>query len=220
MDATAFAHDLRAPLHVMLGHMQLLAVERLSDTGRERLGVLEAQIHRMIRLLDRCAEVQGQDRMPARAPVDVGALIRTVVSEVDALVLGGAIEIHADILAPLPRVHGDHDLLHRVLLNVLVNAVESMGGRGRIEIRAVAETLATAPVEAVHIDIADNGAGIPAGLITRVFEPGFSTKASVHGHGYGLAICREILDMHAGDIQVSSEPGRGTRVRVSLPVTA
>src|SRR5215213_3506171 len=56
MDFTAVAHDLRAPLNVMLGHMQLLAVERLSDTDRRRLGVVEAQIHRMVRLLDRCTD--------------------------------------------------------------------------------------------------------------------------------------------------------------------
>ena len=173
MDFIAFAHDLRAPLNVMLGHMQLLAVERLSDTGRQRLGVLEAQIRRMIRLLDSCSEPQMQGRVPSLASVDVAVLIRTVVSELDAFVVGGAIEIDATVLAALPRVHGDHDLLHRVLVNVLVNAFESLAGRGRIEIRAFAGPLATASGEAVHIDIADNGAGIPAEFIARVFEPGF-----------------------------------------------
>jgi signal transduction histidine kinase len=54
MDFTAVAHDLRTPLTVMLGHMRLLAVEHLSDTGRHRLDVLEAQVHRMLRLLDTC----------------------------------------------------------------------------------------------------------------------------------------------------------------------
>src|SRR5215208_7345717 len=56
MDFNAVAHDLRTPLNVMLGHMQLLAVERLSDTGRQRLAILGRQIRRMMRLLDRCTD--------------------------------------------------------------------------------------------------------------------------------------------------------------------
>ena len=216
MDFTAVAHDLRAPLNVMLGNVQLLAVEGLSDTGRRRLVVLEAQVHRIIRLLDSCSE--HQDRVPSLAPLDVGVLIRNVVSELDALVLRRAVEIDSTIVGTLPPVLGDGDLLHRVLMNVLINAVDSFTGSGHIEIRAFAGQLAAAPVGAVHIDISDDGAGIPAELITRIFEAGFSTKVSTHERGYGLSICREIIHMHAGDIQISSEPGRGTTVHVSLPV--
>jgi signal transduction histidine kinase len=73
MDFTAVAHDLRTPLTVMLGHMRLLAIERLSNTGRHRLEVLEAQVHRMMRLLDTCGEQLGGT--PFVAPVVVGALI-------------------------------------------------------------------------------------------------------------------------------------------------
>src|ERR671923_2474482 len=68
MDFNAVAHDLRTPLNVMLGHMQLLAVERLSDSGRHRLGVLERQIRRMMRLLDSCSEHPPD--ITSLAPVD------------------------------------------------------------------------------------------------------------------------------------------------------
>jgi signal transduction histidine kinase len=65
MDFTAVAHDLRSPLHVMLGHMQLLAAEQLTATGRQRLEILEAQVQRMMRLLERW---DGQPRCHLREP--------------------------------------------------------------------------------------------------------------------------------------------------------
>src|SRR3990170_4620285 len=168
MDFTAVAHDLRTPLTVMLGHMRLLAIERLSDTARHRLEVLEAQVHRMMRLLDTCGEQVGS--APFVAPVDLGLLVGTVISELEATMERQGIEVASTIGGALPFVMGDRDLLHRVLLNVLVNAADSMAGCGRIEISTRVEQLADAPVGTIHIDVADTGTGIPADLIPRVFE--------------------------------------------------
>jgi signal transduction histidine kinase len=214
MDFTAVAHDLRTPLNVMLGHMRLLAVERLSDTGRHRLDVLEAQVHRMMRLLDTCGAEHAP--VPFAASVDLAVLIGDVVSELEAVVERQGIGIASTIQGTLPFVVGNGDLLHRVLLNVLINAADSIPDSGRIEIATRVERLTTAPV-AIHIEIADTGVGIPADLLPRVFERGYTTKSSGDSHGFGLAICREIIQMHGGDIRLSSTPGSGTTVRLSLP---
>jgi signal transduction histidine kinase len=217
MDFTAVAHDLRTPLNVMLGHMQLLADERLSETARHRLGVLEAQIRRMMRLLDSCS---GQRHNVAHlAPVDLGVMIRNVVAELDAMLERRGIETRLTIRGLLPCVSGDGDLLHRVLLNVLVNAADSMPQGGRIEIGAYAKYAPNAPAGTVHIQIADNGGGIPSDLIARVFDRGFTTKIGGETHGYGLSICREIIQMHDGEIQLASAPGQGTTVHLALPIT-
>jgi two-component system, NtrC family, sensor kinase len=218
MDFSAVAHDLRNPLNVMLGHVRLLAVERLSDAGRERLQVLEAQVHRMMRLLDTCGDqYHGEPRV---APVDPGVLIANVVAELDAVLTRQGIEIVSTIDGVLPFVVADGDLLHRVLLNVMINAADAIAGRGRIEIGARLVESASARAAIVHIEIADTGMGIPPELIPRVFDLGFTTKPSGESRGLGLSICREIIQMHGGDIQLSSEPGHGTTVRLSLPVTA
>jgi signal transduction histidine kinase len=216
MDFAAVAHDLRTPLNVMLGHMRLLAVELLTDTARHRLDVLEAQVHRMVRLLETCGE-QPIGR-PLVAPVDLAVVIGNVVSELEAVLERQGIEIASTIDGPLPLVAGDRDLLHRVLLNALMNAADSMAGSGRIDIRARAEQPLDAPAGTIHIDIRDTGAGIPAHLIARVFERGFTTKPSRGSRGFGLSICREITRMHGGDIRLSSEPGKGTTVHLSLPI--
>jgi signal transduction histidine kinase len=104
MDFTAVAHDLRTPLTVMLGHVRLLAVEPLSDRGRHRLEVLEAQVHRMMRLLDTCDEQHAG--MPLVAPVDLGVLIGNVVSELEAVLERQRIEIASTIDGALPLVVG------------------------------------------------------------------------------------------------------------------
>ena len=215
MDFTAVAHDLRAPLNVMLGHMQLLAVERLSDTDRRRLGVVEAQIHRMVRLLDRCT-----DPAFSLAPVDPGALIADVASELSGVLERRGIEIMLNIGQALPCVTGDSDLLHRILVNILSNKADAIAGTGRIRIDASLEHAPTAGSGTLHIDVVDSGRGVHADLIGRVFERGFTTKSTRNGHGIGLGICGEIVQMHGGDMQRSSKPGNGTTVRVSLPLGA
>jgi two-component system NtrC family sensor kinase len=70
----------------------------------------------------------------------------------------------------------------------------------------------------VHIQIADSGAGIPPEIIARVFERGFTTKGGRETHGFGLSICREIVEMHGGEIPLSSVLGQGTTVQLTLPL--
>jgi signal transduction histidine kinase len=215
MDFDTVAHDLRTPLHVMLAHMQLLADERLSDVARRRLDIVETQIHRMVRLLESCTASPGRPAGGTR--VDLSAMIRDVITELDVLLQRRHIQVALSIDTPLPPVLGDRDALHRVLMNVLVNAADSISGGGRIAVRARPAQLPTVFVPAVQIEISDTGAGIPAELIPRVFEHGFSTKRT--GHGLGLGICREIVDIHGGSMELASEQGRGTTVRLSFPIS-
>jgi two-component system phosphate regulon sensor histidine kinase PhoR len=213
MDFDAVAHDLRTPLHVMLAHMQLLADERLSDLGRRRLDIVETQIRRMVRLLDTCTAPVTPPASVTR--VDLSAMIRDVMDELRVILERRAIEIALTVDTPLLPVPGDRDALHRVLVNVLVNAADSISGAGRIVVRARRAQLPSMFLPAVQIEITDTGAGIPAELIPRVFEQGFSTKRA--GRGLGLGICREIVEIHGGSMELASEQGHGTTVRLSLP---
>jgi signal transduction histidine kinase len=218
VDFNAVAHDLRTPLNVMLAHMQLLAVEGLSETGRRRLGVLETQIRRMMRLLDSCSGQQTE--VTCAAPVDLNEVIRNVVTELDAMLNRRGAEIRFAVPESLPCVHGDADLLHRVLLNLLVNAADSIDDAGRIQIAAQTEFVPHSDSGTVQIEIVDTGVGIPPDLVALVFDRGFTTKAGGKTHGFGLGICREIIQMHGGTIHLSSVPGEGTTVRLTLPIDA
>jgi signal transduction histidine kinase len=214
MDFSAIAHDLRTPLTVMLGHMHLLAAEALSDSGRQRLVVLEAQIRRMMRVLESCEQDSEATRL---VPTDIIRLLTDATSEFHTVLEGRGIGLTSDIPPALPLVLGDADLLHRVLVNLLVNAAESIQGDGRIAVRARVRRNGNPHRSTIDIDVTDTGAGIASNLIPRVFDRGFTTKESREPRGIGLSICREILHLHGGDITLSSEPGAGTTVRVSLP---
>jgi len=123
-------------------------------------------------------------------------------------------------------IESDHHQLSQVFTNLVANAFEALGGTGRITISVVAATIEAdpafagihPPTPAVLVEVADNGPGVPADLIDRIFNPFFTTK--VTGTGLGLAIVRKIVDAHDGRIDVSSTPETGTRFRVTLPVAS
>jgi signal transduction histidine kinase len=215
MDFTAVAHDLRAPLSAMLGHTRLLAVESLTDAGRHRLEVIEAQIRRMATLIDTC--LPHPARLQRITMVDLNATIENVLVELDGVLPRRRIEIVRTGEERLPLIAGEASDLHRVLVNLVVNAADAMPDGGWIMVRARADRMpATSP--AVIIDITDTGTGIPLELVPHVFERGFTTKPPGQGSGLGLAICREIVQAHGGRIDLTTRPGQGTTVRVSLPI--
>jgi signal transduction histidine kinase len=112
--------------------------------------------------------------------------------------------------APL-RLHGYPDRLRQALLNIAVNALEAMPRGGSLAIETRREG------ERADITVTDSGSGIPAEDIARIYDPDFSTKEG--GSGIGLYVARALVELHGGEINVESAPGRGTRVRLRLPLS-
>ncbi len=103
--------------------------------------------------------------------------------------------------------------LNQVYMNLLMNAVQAIEGKGEIRLK----TYATG--DAVVVEITDSGVGIPPENLNRVFDPGYTTKGVQVGIGLGLSIARRILDEHNGKIEVESKVGQGSTFRVSLPAS-
>jgi len=129
--------------------------------------------------------------------------------------------------ASLPAIDGDSSQLCQVFSNLLTNAFEAVNGTGRVVMRATLEAIdqdpgfgadASEPTQAVVVEVIDDGPGVPAHLSDRIFNPFFTTKTT--GTGLGLPIVRKIIDAHDGRIDLTSEPGQGTRFRVTLPVSS
>jgi len=117
-------------------------------------------------------------------------------------------------LGELPRIACAPSQINQVLLNLLTNAAQAIDGLGRIQIRSWADE------QGIHISLQDNGRGMPSEVMAKIFDPFFTTKPVGQGTGLGLSISYKIVQDHGGQIRVASEPGRGTRFLISLPLPA
>jgi two-component system NtrC family sensor kinase len=112
----------------------------------------------------------------------------------------------------LPETMCNPGQLNQVFMNLLINAAQAIEHKGQIDIKTRQEA------DAVIIEIADTGCGIPADKLNRIFEPFFTTKEVGKGTGLGLSIAYDIVEKHGGEIAVQSRPGHGSRFTVSLPI--
>ncbi len=115
---------------------------------------------------------------------------------------------------PIPKIECSPGQLNQVFMNVLVNAAHAIEGHGTITIRTRYRE------GEVAVSFTDTGRGIPAAVLPRIFDPGFTTKGVGVGSGLGLAICYRIVKEHGGRIEVASEPEKGTTFTVLLPAPA
>jgi signal transduction histidine kinase len=149
----------------------------------------------------------------ASSRIDVARGLRSTLQLVRHVFNQAGIELRDEIAPDLPPLEGDARALNQVFLNLLKNAAEAFEGqRGHVDVRARAEG------GTVVVEIRDDGPGIAPELRERLFEPFFTTKPAGRGSGLGLSISQRIVSEHGGRIELDSEPGQGTCVRVSLPV--
>jgi signal transduction histidine kinase len=146
-------------------------------------------------------------------PVALNDVVSEALQQVASQFTYRKIAVDVALAEGLPAVALDRKRFKQALLNVLVNASEALHTGGRV----VVKTLAVPPAS-VAVEISDDGVGIPPEIIDRVFEPFVSTKRE--GVGLGLVNVRAVVEGHGGRISLESQPGRGTRARIVLPVKA
>lgn len=157
---------------------------------------------------------------------DIPSIVQQSLKNAEGKVPRRETRVSLELPAVLPAIDGDGSQLCQVFSNLLTNAFEAVNGTGHVTVRASLETQdrdgaasdTSAHPPALIVEVVDDGPGIPANLSDRIFNPFFTTKTT--GSGLGLPIVRKIVDAHDGRIDVSSEPGRGTRFRVTLPVSS
>ncbi len=134
-------------------------------------------------------------------------------------VAGSGVQVFVSAESGLPPLQIETDALARVLMNLVKNASEAMPDGGTVRITARRALSRTSPAVLIHVT--DNGAGIPAHAIERIFEPGFSSKLAGSGEpcGLGLAIVRELVEAVGGEVQVASKRRSGTTFELKIPCT-
>jgi PAS domain S-box-containing protein len=215
------AHELRTPLTVLLGQSTLLqrrleAHESTEPLDRRAAETLVAQTIRLRDLMSALLDVTqldyGQLRVCATT-LDLGALVGRVVQALAPTLRSHSLRLRAD---PAPLwVTGDVLRLEQVIQNLLQNAVKYSPGGGEIEIRTASHG------DQVQINVCDQGIGIPADVQPYLFQRFFRARAEdrrlVAGLGLGLYLCKEIMDLHEGSIDVQSVEGKGCTVTLLLP---
>lgn len=158
-------------------------------------------------------------RKSAYAPrvLDVNQVIRGLCSMLERLV-GETFEIAVDLAQSLPPVEVDPSMVEQNLVNLVLNARDSMPGGGRIEIRSM--TSGEGTEGRVSIEVKDYGHGMSETIAARAFEPFFTTKAVGEGTGLGLAAVYGLTERMGGAVSLDSAPGRGTVVSLHFPATA
>jgi PAS domain S-box-containing protein len=214
--AASIAHELNNPLGTITLRIEsLLEQTPASDPRRRALDIVEQETKRMgnlvANLLQFCRRGEGQI-----STVDVRQEIAQAVELVHHHLRKRQIIAVLELDPATPHIHADRQKLRQVFMNVLTNASDAMPEGGTLTLRGRPVTLPGGK-QAVCIEIADTGLGIPAEHLEKIFDPFFTTKAEGKGTGLGLAICRRIIDEHRGEITVASELGQGTTIRIILP---
>ncbi len=213
------SHELRTPLTALQGFSELLAARRLPPDEVSRLGgIMRGEAQRLGRIVNDLLDLSRIERglVPElqRAPVAVEAAL---VATADLFRRGSASHpIVVDCAAGLPRVDADPDALERILTNLISNALKYSPPGRTVRVRARPAPRGSA----VEFVVEDEGAGIPADSLARIFEPYFrapEAAGTARGSGIGLAVVKSLVEAHGGWIRADSTPGSGTRIVFSLP---
>ncbi len=219
---SAASHELKTPLTLVKGQLQLIEQETVRIGDNPRISrftrVALRNVERMRRLIEGLLDVSRLDTGQMRlemGPVDLAELARSVAESFEGH--GYRAVVVSDIPDQSVPVLGDTDRLEQVLLNLLSNAQEysPAGGKILLQVRADAGM--------GRVSVSDNGQGVPADDLERVFErffqsSGTSVKRRSGGMGLGLYISRGIVEAHGGRIWAESEPGKGSTFTFELPL--
>ncbi len=236
------AHEIRNPLAGIGTSAQVLLKRFEPGDDRARfVQVILDEVARLDRIVTSLLQY-ARPRQPELKAVRLADCVERVVGMSLANAQRQGVRIESDVAPRLAAVYVDEDLVHQVLLNVTLNALQAMphGGTLRYEVRHVrrrrpprgpgrraedrreteesrnGERRVSPWLEVQQVRVIDTGVGIPRGTLTKLFDPFFTTKAS--GTGLGLSISQTIMQEHGGSIAVDSKEGRGTTVLLNFPL--
>ena len=181
------------------------------------LKVIEIQVERMVTIINQHLS-RAEYSVSEDVEVDVNRLVIETLELLRPSLQRRGIEICTQLMGSPARVQGGDAALQRVLMNLIDNAVDAMDKGGTLVISTRSFPSQSEPKEIIILEVADTGEGIDPAVLPKIFEMFVTTKPAGKGTGLGLAICQQIVNAHRGQIQVSSEIGKGTSVRVYLPV--
>jgi len=211
--APVFAHEIRNPLGSIKGAAQYLKSEAASEEQQNLLDVIIEEVNRLNAVVHQFLDYARPYKLKFKAQ-NINVIIQKAISIIAANRLAENITIVRELNHNLPEVEVDEQQFIQVILNIALNAVESMPQGGTLTFRT--SNIETGAEEAISITIRDTGSGISKEEIKNIFKPFYTTKK--RGVGLGLAICQRIIKEHGGIIRVKSIPAQGTVFFIKLNV--
>ncbi|UKS29671.1 HAMP domain-containing histidine kinase [Paenibacillus sp. HWE-109] len=213
------SHEVQSPLTSISGYAQALKQVNLADHERSRyLDIIIEEAKRMSKMSDsllKLSLLESQSQQLRLATLSLDEQIRRVIVALQPQ--WSARNIHFELDLQTVKVTADHDQLNQVWTNILANSIKFSKDGGVINVSILQD------IKNVTVRISDSGIGIPHEDQKRIFERFFKADRShsrkYEGSGMGLAIVKQIVSLHQGDIRVESEPGQGTTFFVTLPIT-
>lgn len=212
--AAGLAHEINNPLGVILCYTDLLR-RQMADfpQGLNDLSIIEKHTKTCQRIMSDLLNFARSGETAPR-PADIGQTIAEAAAMIEPQYKRRHVALELDLAPDLPPTPHDVDKMKQVFLNLFINAGQAVPSKGRVRVSA---GLADSG-DMVEIVIRDNGAGIDQEVISRVFDPFFSTKPTGQGTGLGLSVSYGIIKDHRGEIRAASEPGQWTEFVITLPL--
>jgi PAS domain S-box-containing protein len=214
--AAGIVHEINNPLTSISVYGEYL-LSKLRRSGAEPADL--KRVERIMRSSDRIMAFTRNLLTYARPskeeaqPLLLNDVLEEAVGFCEHIIREAHVTVVRDYGENLPKVNGVPGQLHQVFVNLITNvcnAAPEEGGQVRLSTRLYGH-------DRIHVEVEDNGVGIRAGELKRVFEPFFSTRRKGTGTGLGLSIVKNIIEEHQGTIEIDSEAGRGTTVLLTLP---
>ena len=210
--SAGLAHEIKNPLAGIKGAIDIIRDSiPTTDIHREILGDVLHEVNRIDKIV-RDLLTYAKPKPPSHSDIRLPELAARILAMVRQISKNESVSIRLEAAPVIPTFTGDETQLEQVLLNLLLNAVNAVRDTGHITVRITHDS----EEGLLRIVVEDDGVGIPEEIRKKIFHPFFTTR--VDGTGLGLATSLKNVQYHGGTIDVQSEPGRGTKFTVSIPM--
>lgn len=210
--AAGIAHEIKNPLAGISAAVTIIKDDMPADDPR---GAILGEVNDQVNRLDKTVNdllFFGKPSLPELTRVDINTILTTTLKFASQHRSVAYIEKRVELQSDLPPVYADDKQMQQVFLNIMLNAYQAMPSGGVLGITS--SLTVRDGIEYVRVDISDTGSGIPPQILEKIFTPFYTTKAQ--GTGLGLPICSKLVNLHKGDIRVTSD-NTGTVFTVELP---
>ena len=215
--AAGLAHEIRNPLAGIAGAIEIITKDFPKDhPDREVMEDLRQEVRRIEKTLNELL-IYARPKPPQLGRTDVKETIARTLQLARQQTGTRKVEFSIQVSPQIPFFSADSEQLHQVLLNLVLNGIQSIDKEGKIGIEAtLRDSDGPNRLGYIEISVADTGQGIPPDHLDRIFRPFYTTKRG--GTGLGLSLCRRIIVAHGGTLMAESELKKGSRFTIRLPL--